>query len=595
MATAVPYGGESMRHWQFTAFEWVARDVQKLREYVESPEFAERAVGENADANEDFEVLRESPVLGDGKFKLEIARTQNRDLEFGTSTEQTTLSLYLTCLTLDYPTADYEIGASMMAAIKCQDDVVGERGARADWAWDTWQSEWTFRQGNEVWQCPLPPLSSLLENPRIQKTDSFVICVQIHSPVGPFFPTHPAAYYVPKDLLEGLESSLDNANTGDVRFICLERMPAQQPGAPSPTPPHSATSQSRRSSSSSSHSFPAHTTARKRVIYAHSDILSRRSDYFATMLSSTFAEASAHSSDRKLHTIVVEEADFVTIYWLLKWVYANWLMFADEDDPRAAVEGLGAGWSAKWLQSSGISGEWDWKTFNKAHPLNEFHDELRSATSGESIHSAVGEQAKVETRPRGGPAAPGPSKSMTTQPQTAVRPGATAASGPSRRVTGPALNTSQSGAPSRTKPVPIPGAPPSHYPLSPRAHRPPVIPSVDPHPHPTPAPPPASALSVYQVAHRYGMPGLAALALEHIMSTITPQSSFALLLASSIWDELHLLVEDYIVEKWEDVSTSEEFERCCEEVAAGDWGSDGGKTLMALFRRLRSPAAYTRG
>ena len=96
------------------------------------------------------------------------------------------------------------------------------------------------------------------------------------------------------------------------------------------------------------------------------------------------------------------------------------------------------------------------------------------------------------------------------------------------------------------------------------------MPSIDPHPHPTPAPLPASALSVYQVAHRYGMPGLAALALEHIMSTITPQSSFALLLASSIWDELHLLVEDYIVEKWEEVSTSEEFERCCEEVAAGE-------------------------
>jgi len=39
------------------------------------------------------------------------------------------------------------------------------------------------------------------------------------------------------------------------------------------------------------------------------------------------------------------------------------------------------------------------------------------------------------------------------------------------------------------------------------------------------------------------MPNLAALALEHIMSTITPQSSFALLLATSSWDELHSLVE----------------------------------------------------
>jgi hypothetical protein len=56
----------------------------------------------------------------------------------------------------DYPSAEYEISASMLTAIKCQDDRVGERGARADWAWDTWQTEWTFRQDNEVWREPIP-------------------------------------------------------------------------------------------------------------------------------------------------------------------------------------------------------------------------------------------------------------------------------------------------------------------------------------------------------------------------------------------------------------------------------------------------------
>lgn len=68
------------------------------------------------------------------------------------------------------------------------------------------------------------------------------------------------------------------------------------------------------------------------------------------------------------------------------------------------------------------------------------------------------------------------------------------------------------------------------------------------------------------------------------------------------------------MEKWEEVSVSEEFEQCCQEVASGEyacllrtpsavsltivrrWGPEGGKTLMALFRRLRSPNAipYTR-
>lgn len=65
--------------------------------------------------------------------------------------------------------------------------------------------------------------------------------------------------------------------------------------------------------------------------------------------------------------------------------------------------------------------------------------------------------------------------------------------------------------------------------------------------------------------------------------------------------------KDYVVDKWDEVSVSEEFEQCCQEVAAGEyvlllhfygqlvltwiirWGSDGGKTLMGIFRRLRAP------
>lgn len=59
-------------------------------------------------------------------------------------------------------------------------------------------------------ECIMPSLSSLLENPRISETDSFVICIQIHSPAGPQYPQHPSAYYVPRDLLDGVEASLDN-------------------------------------------------------------------------------------------------------------------------------------------------------------------------------------------------------------------------------------------------------------------------------------------------------------------------------------------------------------------------------------------------
>lgn len=63
-----------------------------------------------------------------------------------------------------------------------------------------------------ITECPLPPFSELLKNSKIRETDSFVICVQIHSPVGPFYPQQPSVAYVPQNLLDGLEASLDNSS-----------------------------------------------------------------------------------------------------------------------------------------------------------------------------------------------------------------------------------------------------------------------------------------------------------------------------------------------------------------------------------------------
>ncbi|CDO76563.1 hypothetical protein BN946_scf184982.g22 [Trametes cinnabarina] len=356
----------TMRQWNFHAFEWVVRDVARLRDHIENQPLADGA--DESDGDDEFEILNESPELGDSKFKLEITRTHVNDPvdSDGTSvpairTEPPRLCLHITCLPIAYTHPEYETSASMFAAIKCQDDRAGERGARAEWVWEHWQNNWTFRLDSEVWDCVLPPLSELLENPRIKETDSFVICVQMHSPVGPFYPQQPSAYYVPRDLLEGLEASLDNPNTGDVQFVCLERSTQQELDAlagGAPTSPRST---------SSSQSASSQTVARKRIIYAHSDILVRRSEYFATMLASSFAENARTllPGERKVYTIVVEEADFVTIYWLLKWVYANWLLFRADDDPRQAVDGIGGGWSARDFGAPGVADEWEWKVFHK--------------------------------------------------------------------------------------------------------------------------------------------------------------------------------------------------------------------------------------
>ncbi|KDN36028.1 hypothetical protein RSAG8_11114, partial [Rhizoctonia solani AG-8 WAC10335] len=650
-STAATAGGstnvedQTMRQWSFNAFEWQVRDAVRLKEYLDhwSAEQASSVTHANQGHLTDDgghsvpELLRESPIIGDGKFKLEVCAlcSPNRldTSQDPTGPSDARLSAFVTSLMLDYaPHTDTELCTTMMAAIKVRGDFAGERGARADWVWEFWDQEWTFRKESEFWECPLPSLSTLLEHPRIAATNSFVLCIQIHTPVGPQIPQQPSIYYVPKDLLEGIEASLDNANTGDVQFVCLERLDE------SSTPPGSSTPNSRRSSSESS-AHPLQSSpklvARRRVIYAHSDILRSRGggEYFSTMFSSGFSEnATPAPGERKIHTVIVEEADFNTIYWMLKWVYGNWLLFQDDDDPRIVFKAMGQGQSVKWLPSSYTPGpsqgppssarqasEWDWQTLYRIDAPSEagsLGQSLRSlvlddpnpelghaqTSSQGSTGARVESEVPPELSPRV-PTAPIPRVPARATPGAGVRRGSNKASpsGPPGRgttVSGPTPTSGpfRGGNPAFTAVTPHTSRfshthPHGHSHSHPHTPRP----QPDPHTHPTPPPPPASALAVYQTAHRYALPGLAQLALNHILETITPRRAFALLLATRVWDELHTLIEDYVVNTWDEVSRSEEFETCCREIAAGEWGIDGGVTLTELFRRLQSPTSTRYG
>jgi hypothetical protein len=48
------------------------RDVSKLKEFVEGRQVPESEESGPVAQNDDFEILKESPLMGDGKFKLEI-------------------------------------------------------------------------------------------------------------------------------------------------------------------------------------------------------------------------------------------------------------------------------------------------------------------------------------------------------------------------------------------------------------------------------------------------------------------------------------------------------------------------------------------
>jgi hypothetical protein len=58
------------------AFEWVAYDIRKLRDFVEGRTLDDAVDGRGGPDRDDFGVLRESPTLGDGKYKLEIGMKQ---------------------------------------------------------------------------------------------------------------------------------------------------------------------------------------------------------------------------------------------------------------------------------------------------------------------------------------------------------------------------------------------------------------------------------------------------------------------------------------------------------------------------------------
>lgn len=266
-----------------------------------------------------------------------------------------------------------------------------------------------------------------------------------------------------------------------------------------------------------------------------------------------------------------------------------------------AVDGLGAGWSAKWLGVGG-QGEWDWRTVVRCEPPSEGSTVSKddgeidarqsgSAASGESSASRDGRRSRTSDAPAVvqppanrvvspiGTVRPPktPTRNASTQPHPTPTPRRSPPKPAAISMPGPS-SSNRTGAfvPSSSKL--FAGSTAARSPISPLQGRHPSGPfhvtpahlSSDPHPHPTPTLVPASALSVYQIAHRYTMPALCSLAMEHMMSTITPQSSFPLLLATHLWEDLHNLVEDYVVDRWEAVSRSEEFEQCCQEVANGE-------------------------
>ena len=112
-----------------------------------------------------------------------------------------------------------------------------------------------------------------------------------------------------------MEAMIDDRNTADVEIHVPEREAIP-----------SALSDAMQRDRSDEARFPRY---RKRIIYAHSNILRMRSSYFRAMLGSDWAEGGTEEADtrtgvrRRLHSVFITDFEFSTVYWLIRYLYTN--------------------------------------------------------------------------------------------------------------------------------------------------------------------------------------------------------------------------------------------------------------------------------
>lgn len=303
------------------------------------------------------------------------------------------------------------------------------------------------------------------------------------------------------------------------------------------------------------------------MLWAHSDILRSRSAYFRDLLAAGFTETlsspaasssrtggSSIESQRRIHTITVDHCDFETLYWLLFYIYTGEIEFSTDAAIRKHVSR--ATCNARYGSSAldGVakrSDEWAWKRLSTAAmsaagggSQADDSDDVRTVRSTLSASSMAGSSMletntattepkrarDVTQRPRGQPARSQPSTSRSGPPPAIPpRSSATARTGTARP-------------PSETR-----SASHSSYPsyLHPASRSRP-----DPHTHPTVRPIAASAFAIFCVAHRYRLAGLQRLAQAHMLDSLTPENACPLLLASYLYDNLHGMVQDFIIAHW---------------------------------------------
>ncbi|CBQ71610.1 conserved hypothetical protein [Sporisorium reilianum SRZ2] len=590
----------------------------------------------------------------------------------------TILSVYLTALVLDYTHANVEIPASIMVGLRPIRAAVGRRGAESGgYLWRRFY-HFTFQKEADLFTChDLPSVSEMLEDFTVARDNAIALTIQLG--LGPghtrsrsgqlddaatsiLAPVEVDGHHlVPRAVLRSLHGLLDDANTGDVRILVRERgilLPEPSDSASmsddgahlddalaadtterivpfpigSACPVASVQEGSEADTITSIDDDPDRIFVRDRVLWAHASVLKSRSDYFHTMLASDFSEGISRSygapeaesgPGRNVRTLQISDADFVTAYWFLRYLYTDDIQFADKEDVRSAVldEEWAKGADLGYLTAASASGDAahssglrksmlvNWTPISQLKDYRDFDMDELSYTmptsaggrrdlsgsfvlQGPSMHAAPSTSGSLRQRTSAaaglGDGAGGGGGIVTASGNAGARPlsapnspsAPASASGAGKHHTADDAGRVGSG---------------GHRTVSNASATRKSAATLDVHDHPCADPGPASALSIFKLAHRYHMQDLSRLASLHMVATLTPQSAFPMLLATSMYTELHTRIKTYVYQHWHLVSHTQEFERCCDEVSVGMWGADAGKTMRAFVRSLVSPLRAAQG
>jgi len=397
---------------------------------------------------------------------------------------------------------------------------------------------------------------------------------------------------VPIDLLQAFSNAVDNKNTGDVKFVCLEY--GDEANLANQFGENANSSDVTSLTSAAEANFRVY---RKRILYAHSDILEARSEYFKALLdfnaSITSPTAQGSAIDRRIETIYCNDADFQTLYWLLRYIYCNELELSSEKPLIDVVKGMDMANDPKARRLMGqddtlpIANEWGWHHsldgVAGSDALSDISDQGRrdhtgarrsesamSVDSGNQFtqslaHSWTGSSHLSPNNVSAG-IAPLSARASTAASRARFSAGKSEQINTSsgRTKLKPASRVATVLFPDDTSSSPAGAASqilhsPTHVnhqmtafkagttDASPTAH------TEDPHPHPAIPPPPASSFAIYVLAHQYTLSGLQEMAQAALLKELTPTTACGLLLASYKYKDLYDEVKSYVVANWAEI------------------------------------------